>query len=179
MNNNTDPTNGAIVGTQTTTQTNNEPVNNEPTKTYTQDDINNSFNAGMSKAKKELEKSEDYKNYLEWKKTNQNDSEKIIELQNSVDTLTRENNLLKATNEVAKSNVKPEFLKFVTSEVMSMVNDTTDFDTALKNYKKESPQFFGDTVIKKVQSSPTLNGGGTKETTTNDIMNNLLRGNKD
>jgi hypothetical protein len=143
-------------------------------KTYTQDDINNSFNAGMSKAKKELEKSEDYKNYLEWKKNNQNDSEKINELQSSVDKLTRENATLKATNEVAKSNVKPEFLKFVTSEVMSMVNDTTDFDMALKNYKKDNSQFFGDVVVKKVQSSPNLNGGA-KPSTVNDIFNNMIR----
>lgn len=143
-------------------------------KTYTQDDINNSFNAGMSKAKKEFEKSDDYKAFLQWKKNNQNDSEKINELQNSVNTLTKENTLLKATNEVAKSDVKPEFLKFVTSEVMAMVNDTTDFETALKNFKKNNSQYFGEIVVKKVQSSPNLNGG-SKETTTNDIMNNILR----
>ena len=146
----------------------------ETTKTYTQDDINNSFNAGMSKAKKEFEKSDDYKNYLEWKKTNQNDSEKIKELQNSNEILKKENDLLKATNQVSKSEVKPEFLKFVTSEVMSMVNETTDFETALKNYKKENTQYFGETVVKKVQTSPNLNGGA-KETTTNDIMNGILR----
>lgn len=143
-------------------------------KTYTQDDINNSFNAGFKKAKIEFEKSEDYKKYQEWKKTNQNDSEKINELQSSVDTLTKENNLLKATNKVAKSDVKPEFIKFVTSEVMSMVNDTTDFDTALKNYKKDNSQYFGETVVKKVQSSPNLNGGA-KPSTINDIFNNMIR----
>ena len=95
-------------------------------------------------------------------------------MQNSVNALTKENALLKATNEVAKSDVKPEFLKFVTSEVMTMVNDTTDFETALKNFKKDNSQYFGEVVIKKVQSSPNLNGGA-KEITTNDIMNNILR----
>lgn len=175
MNNSTDPVNG---GTAVTEPTANAQVTKEPEKTYTQDDINNSFNAGMSKAKKEFEKSEDYKNYLEWKKTNQNDSEKIAELQASNDTLKKENDLLKATNKVAKSEVKPEFLKFVTSEVMSMVNDTTDFDTALKNYKKENTQYFGETVVKKVQTSPNLNNGGNKATTTNDIMNSILRGSR-
>ena len=58
---------------------------------------------------------------------------------------------------------------------MSNVNDTTDFETALENFKKSSPQYFGETVIKKVQTSPTLNNGGTQTTTTNDIMNNILR----
>lgn len=143
-------------------------------KTYTHIDVDNSFKAGYKKAKTEFEKSEDYKKYKEWEKSNQNDSEKINELQSSLDKLTKENQLLKATNEVAKSDVKPEFIKFVTSEVMSMVNDTTDFETALKEYKKSSPQFFGEVVVKKVQSSPNLNGG-SKETTTNDIMNNILR----
>lgn len=153
-----------------------ETQKEETTKTYTQDDVNNSFKAGMSKAKKEIEKSEDYKNYLEWKKTNQNDSEKISELTAQLEQTTKENALLKATNKVAKSEVKPEFLKFVTSEVMSLVNETTDFETALKNFKKENSQYFGETVVKKVQSSPVLGNGGKRQGTVNDIFNDMVRG---
>lgn len=145
-------------------------------KTYTKEDLDNSFNAGVKKASSEWQKDEKYKEFLEWKKTNQNDSEKLAELQASNESLKKENDLLKATNEVAKSEVKPEFLKFVTSEVMGMVNETTDFDTALKNYKKENTQYFGETVVKKVQSSPNLNNGGNKENTTSNIMNDILRG---
>jgi len=90
-------------------------------------------------------------------------------------TLTDENKNLKAEVEMNGSNVKKEFMKFVTSEVNSRVNDDTDFATALTDYKKENPQYFGDTVVKKVQSSPTLTGGN-QPTSTNDIMNNILRG---
>ena len=147
-------------------------------KTYTQEDLDNSFNAGRKKASQDWQKDEKYKEFLEWKKTNQNDSEKINELQTSNEQLKKENTLLKATNEVAKSDVKPEFLKFVTSEVMQLVNDTTDFETALKNYKKNNSQYFGEIVVKKTQSSPNLSNGGEKAITTNDIMNNLLRGNR-
>lgn len=143
-------------------------------KTYTKEDLDNSFNAGVKKASSEWQKDEKYKEFLEWKKNNQNDSEKITELQNSVNNLTKENTELKATYEVAKSDVKPEFLKFVTNEVMNLVNDTTDFETALKNYKKDNPHFFGEVVVKKVQSSPTL-AGGTKTNTVNDIFNNMIR----
>ena len=151
-----------------------ENVGTEPTKTYTKEDLDNSFNAGVKKANSDWQKDEKYKEFLEWKKTNQNDSEKLAELQASNEKLTKENNLLKATSEVAKSDVKPEFIKFVTSEVMSLVNDTTDFETALKNYKKENSQYFGETVVKKVQTSPNLNGG-TKASTINDIFNNMIR----
>ena len=59
---------------------------------------------------------------------------------------------------------------------MSMVNDTTDFDTALKNYKKDNSQYFGEVVVKKVQSSPNLNNGGAKPSTVNEIFNNMVRG---
>ena len=93
----------------------------------------------------------------------------------SLQNLTNENKDLKVQLQMNDSNVKKEFLKFVASEVSSQVNDDTDFGTALNNYKKENPQYFGDVVVKKVQSSPNLNGG-QKETTTNDIMNSILRG---
>jgi len=156
-------------------QVTDEKVEQETTqKTYTEQDIQNSFNAGVKKANSEWQKDAKYKEFLDWKKSNQNDSEKMAELQASNENLKKENEMLKATNKVAKSEVKPEFLKFVTSEVMGLTNDTTDFETALKNYKKENPQYFGEVVVKKVQSSPNLNGG-SKETTTSDIMNDILR----
>lgn len=161
-----------------------EKVEKETTeKTYTEQDIQNSFNAGVKKASSEWQKDEKYKEFLDWKKNNQNDSEKINELQDQLNTLTQEkaksdneNLSLKSFIEVSKTDVKKEFCEFVTDKVMKLVNDTTDFETALKNYKSENPQFFGETVIKKVQSSPNLNGGGNKENTTNNIMNDILRG---
>ena len=154
-----------------------EPTGVEPVKTYTQQDIDNSFNAGVKKANSDWQKDEKYKEFLEWKKTNQNDSEKINELTTANTSLTNELNTLKAQMKVSESDVKKEFSKFVTSEVMSLVNDTTDFETALKNYKKDNPQYFGETVVKKVQSSPSLSGGNPKAQTTNNIMNEILRGN--
>ena len=54
---------------------------------------------------------------------------------------------------------------------MNLVNDTTDFEKALKDFKKENPQYFGEVVVKKVQSSPNLNGGASQGQTTNSIMN--------
>lgn len=151
-----------------------EEVEETTEKTYTQEDLDNSFNAGRKKASKDWQKDEMYKEFIAWKKTNQSDSEKMAELQADNETLKQENELLKATNKVVNSDVKPEFLKFVTSEIISMVDETVDFETALKNYKNDNPQFFGETVVKKVQSSPNLNGG-TKPSTVNDIFNNMIR----
>lgn len=107
-------------------------------------------------------------------KTIEDKDKSLGDLQN----VTNENKDLKAQLQMSDSNVKKEFSKFVTSEVMAQVNDDTDFATALKNYKKDNPQYFGDVVVKKVQSSPSLNTGGTQPQSTNDIMNNILRGAK-
>lgn len=96
----------------------------------------------------------------------------------NLQTITNENKDLKAELQMSGSNVRKEFSKFVRSEVMGNVNDETDFATALDNYKKENPQYFGETMVKKVQSSPNL-AGGQQPTTTNTIMNNLLRGGRE
>ena len=100
------------------------------------------------------------------------DNNKSLE---NLQTLTNENKDLKAEIQMNGSNVKKEFSKFVRSEVMSNVNDETDFTTALESYKKENPQYFGEVVVKKVQSSPSLNAGGNQPQTTNSIMNDIIR----
>ena len=156
----------------TEAQTGDVPVE----KTYTEQDINNSFNAGAKKAMTDWQKSPEYKEYLHWKKTNQNDNEKIAELETNNAKLISEITTLKAQQRVNESDVKREFSKFVTSEVLSMVDDRTDFETALKSYKKDNPQYFGETVVKKVQTSPILTSGSQPQTT-NSIMNSIIRGN--
>lgn len=151
-------------------------------KTYTKQDIDNSFNAGMKKASKEWQNDEKYKEFMAWKKSNQTENDKINELTQNNTTLANEKvglenqiKLLQAQIQVNNSDVKKEFSKFVTSEVLEMVNDTTDFETALKKYKKDNPQYFGEMQIKKTQTAPSLNSGIGRGTTTNDIMNGLLR----
>jgi septal ring factor EnvC (AmiA/AmiB activator) len=100
------------------------------------------------------------------------DNNKSLE---SLQTLTNENKDLKAEIQMNGSNVKKEFSKFVRSEVMANVNDETDFTAALESYKKDNPQYFGEVVVKKVQSSPSLNAGGNQPQTTNSIMNDIIR----
>lgn len=105
-------------------------------------------------------------------------NEKNEESLKNLETLTNENKNLKADIQLSGANIKKEFSKFVRSEVMQRVDDKTDFSKALEGYKKENPQFFGDVVVKKVQTSPSLNGG-TPPQTTNTIMNDLIRGVKE
>ncbi len=128
----------------------------------------------LKASQKELEENNNnFKNEID--KLNKTIEENNKSLEN-LEKLTNENSDLKADIVLNKSQVKDEFSEFVKSKVLSKVDDNTDFATALENYKKDAPQFFGETVVKKVQSSPTLNGGAPKAQTTNDIMNDILRG---
>lgn len=115
---------------------------------------------------------EGYKSTIDELNKKVDESNKTLE---NLQTVTNENKNLKAQLQMSESNVKKEFSKFVTSEVMSKVNDDNDFTKALEDYKKENPQYFGETVIKKVQTSPNLNTGEPKSKSTNDIMNDILR----
>ena len=96
----------------------------------------------------------------------------------NLQSVTSERDDLKAQLQMSNSNVKKEFSKFVTSEIMAQVNDDNDFASVLETYKKDNPQYFGDTIVKKVQSSPSLNTGGNQAPTSNDIMNDIIRGAK-
>ena len=126
------------------------------------------------------EQVENYKTEVQGYKTTIDELNGKIETSNksleNLQTITNERNDLKAQLQMSDSGVKKEFSKFVTSEIMSKVNDDNDFATVLGTYKKENPQFFGETVVKKVQSSPNLGNGGNQGTTTNDIMNDFIRG---
>lgn len=115
----------------------------------------------------------DYETQVKELNSKIDDNNKSLE---NLQTLTNENKDLKAEIQMSGSKVKSEFSKFVKNEVMSKVNDDTDFNTALEDYKKENPQYFGDTVVKKVQTSPSLNTGENAPHSTNEIMNDILRG---
>lgn len=163
------------------TPTTNTPENGgQEQKTFTQEELNAIIETRLAKARKDMPSKEELQAYNEWKQNQKTEQEKINDkinqLQANNGTLTNENSQLKAQIQIMNSNVKKEFVKFVTSEVLAMVSDEVDLVTALKSYKKDNPQYFGDTVIKKTQTSPSLNAGGDKPQTTNDIMNTILRG---
>lgn len=145
-------------------------------KTYSKNDIDNSFNAGYKKAKDEFVKSEDYNNFMNWKKGNAENVKINEDLQNKYNQVLKEKNDLFNSIILSKSNVKEDFKDFVKASVQNNVNDEVDFETALEQFKKEKPQYFGDVIITKVQTAPNLGGSVARPLSTNDIMNKILRG---
>lgn len=97
-------------------------------------------------------------------------------IKESLQKLKDENTDLTAQLQMSGANVKKEFSKFVKNEVLAMVDDKTDFSTALTNYKNDNPQYFGkeEQVVYKTSSSPNL-AGDSQPQTTNGIMNDIIR----
>ena len=110
--------------------------------------------------------------------------ETINQLNTTIETNTKdledytkikeENKDLNAQLQMSGQNVKQEFSKFVKNEVLSMVDDNTDFETALNSYKEKNPQYFGETQVIKTSSSPSL-ANDNQPKTTNNIMNDIIR----
>ncbi len=89
------------------------------------------------------------------------------------ETANNELSLEKGKTKVGTAGVSKDFIEFVASKVNSQVNDKTDFDTALKNYIKENPQYLEGSKI-KVGTSLSFNGGNADKTNTNQLMNNAI-----
>ena len=118
------------------------------------------------------EELEENKNVID--ELNTSISEKDESLKN-LENITNENNDLQMQLRMRDSNVKKEFLKFVTSEIKGNMGEEDNFEDVLNHYKEENPQYFGETVVKKTQTSPDLLSENVP-TSTNDIMNNIIRG---
>ena len=141
-------------------------------KTYTQEEIDSLVEKRLSRERRKHENDPDYKAFKEWQKTQKTDEERNAERDKELADTKNEIAMLRAEKKVIGANAKPEFAEFIASKVLLMGED---FDKNLADYKKNNPHFFGETVVKKVSSAPTL-GGRSEEGTTNQKMNDLIRG---
>lgn len=72
---------------------------------------------------------------------------------------------------INSSNVNPKFAKFVYAEVLSQVNETKDFQTALGEYLKDNKEFLNTTKSTFVD----LEKGTGLQKTENQIINEKIR----
>lgn len=141
-------------------------------KTFTQADVDRIVESRLAADRARQPNDAELKAYRDWKKTQQTESEKRAELEAALTAAQNENAQLKAEKQVSMSQAKPEFTEFVATKVRGMEGD---FGANLEKFKKENPQFFGETVVKRTATAPNLSGGGTSAPTTNQIMNDLFR----
>lgn len=148
-------------------------ANSTSEKTFTQADVDRIVADRLARERKNAPSAEDMKAFKEWKKNSQTDAEKYSEMEATLKASQAELTALKNQQSVTKAECKPEFAEFVADKVAKMGDD---FDANLAEFKKSNPQYFGETKIVKLNSSPKLSGGAVTENNENTIMNALIRG---
>ena len=100
-------------------------------------------------------------------------------LKTELETLRSEKADRELTEKLSAKKVKPEFQKFVLSEIKSKVTDQVTFDKAMEDYLKANGQYIakeeGKPTFFKGTSVPLENGSGESKNT-NQKMNALFRG---
>lgn len=137
----------------------------EETKTFTQDEVDQIVADRLARERKKLPADVDLKKYREWQKNSQTDAEKYSAMEADLKASQAEVAMLRNQQAVAKAECKPEFAEFVADKVAKMGED---FEKNLADFKKSNPQYFGESKVVKVNSSPKLTGGSS--TTVADIM---------
>lgn len=148
-------------------------ANSTSEKTFTQADVDRIVADRLARERKNAPSADELKAFKEWKKNSQTDAEKYSEMEATLKASQEELTALKNQQSVTKADCKPEFAEFVADRVAKMGDD---FDANLAEFKKSNPQYFGETKIVKLNSSPKLTGGAITENNENTFMNALIRG---
>lgn len=111
-----------------------------------------------------------------------NDISKYADYDNikaELETLKTEKADRELVEKLSAKKVKPEFQKFVLSEIKGKVTEQLPFDKAMEDYLKENTQYIADEkegakTFFKSSSVPLENGSGESKNT-NQKMNSLIR----
>lgn len=158
--------------TTTTTTPAGDVGNGGTEKVFTQAEVDRIVQERLSRAKNQPDEQE-LADFRKWKSSQKTQAQKDAESAAALAAANAEIAKLKAQSKVSAAECKPEFAEFVTAQVLAMGGKDVDAD--IKAYKKDHPQYFGPAVVVKKSSSPSLSGNSGGDTTTNDIMNDLLR----
>lgn len=145
----------------------------EETKTFSQDDVNNVAAKEAKKAQEKLLKQlgiDDFDNakdgmakFKEWQESQKTEQQKQVErlqeLETNYSTASEENAGLKAQISAMKAGVKADSVEDVVVLAQRLVNDDTDMDTAIKQVVERYPQFGAEQQKEEGPPKPTFSNG--------------------
>lgn len=125
-------------------------------KMFTQDDVNQMIQKRLKAEQKKMPSKEELDAFNEWKKAQEpkkTSAEEAQEIRQKLEEANAELERYKNKEKVLKAGVDGPFADFATFQVSQLVNDETDFDSALTSWIASNEQF-----TKKVNSEqPTPN----------------------
>lgn len=142
-----------------------EPEKPEPTKTFSQEDVNGLVAKEAKKAQEKLFKQlgiDDFKNakeglqkFKEWQDSQKTEAEKqaerLKELEQKFNSTSEENAVLRAQISAMKAGVKAESVEDVVVLARTLVNDEVDLDSAISKVLEKYPHFAQ--VVQKEQDN--------------------------
>ncbi len=159
----------------TENQAGTEPVQNqdtEPTEaTFTQAELDAKIEERLARERKKFPSKDEMTAFKTWK-ASQTPPEPTAPPEPVVDNTA----LIQAKSELElyKLNAQPEFMEFLIAKLSAMDGD--DIKANAVAVKEKNPQYFQPVQTKRVATAPRMGGGSKPPATTNEKMNNLLRG---
>lgn len=139
-------------------------------KTFkTEEDYNDAVNKIL---RSKLPPKEDLEAFKTWKENQKTQEQKYADLSVELEKSKHSNSNYEHLIEVIDNGVSKEFREFVADKVGKMEGD---FSKNLKDFLKNNPKMIETTQIKTVNTSPKLTGGTNNLSSTNQIMNDLIR----
>lgn len=135
--------------------------NNE--KTFTQEELNLMIQKRLEQERKKMPSKEEQEEFKKWQEAQKTAEEKQAEKEQKFNQMQAELNLYKNKEKVTKAGIDAQFAEFAVFEVSKLVNETTDFDTALNSWIETNQQYKAGAEPKQSQSTGLRQGTAGKE----------------
>ncbi len=143
-----------------TTETEEEKNTQPEVKTFTQEEVDALIQKAKAQEKKKRPKKEEWEKFQAWKKEQEpEENVEVLELKKQLEEKDRELQMTRNRETLIKQGIDIKYLDYVNFEVSKMVDEDTDFETAMTTYLKDNSQFTKAEETKKPIATGMPQGG--------------------
>lgn len=142
--------------------------NTQQTITLTQEELNQKIESRLARERKKQPKPEEFEAFLKWKESNQSEQERLSEKLKVAQEQLQEIESYKRENIALKKGIDAKLVSFAIFQANSLVNENTDFETALEQVINDNSEIFS--------KKPLNISTGLKQTQAPQVVDYFLEG---